>query len=253
MEVIFLGTGTSTGIPIIGCGCRVCNSSDSRDKRTRPGILLRKDGYNLLVDASAELRIQLLRENIRHIDSIFITHPHADHIFGLDDTRVFSLKNKKPMPIYCSLSTEKEIRRVYDYVFRDTQEGGGKPSFEFRRIEKTKRIGPFEIYPFKVWHGNILIDAIVADNLIIIFDASYIEPDTLRVIKESGNYGIINGLRMRPHSTHFSFAESSALLCSLNVTEGYILHLTHDFMHDDIEKMTPENIHPAYDGLRIIL
>ncbi len=251
MEVIFLGTGTSMGVPIIGCKCPVCKSDNIKDKRSRPGILLIKENYNLLIDASGELRIQLIREDVDSIDSVIITHPHADHIFGLDDTRIFSLKRKRPMDIYCSKETEKEIRSVYSYVFKDTQEGGGKPSFLFHNIVNTQKIGPFKIFPFKVYHGNLIIDAFVIDNLLIIFDASYIDFSIYNTFKNKFDYAIINGLRHTPHSTHFSVSESSYLLKALNVKKGYLMHMTHNLSYNDLLKILPENIFPAYDGLRI--
>ena len=253
MEVILLGSGTSMGVPIIGCNCPVCTSADSRDNRTRPGILLKKDNFHLLIDASAELRIQLLRESVNTIDSIFITHFHADHIFGLDDTRIFSLRTGKPMDIYCSKSTEKEIRSVFGYVFKETQEGGGKPSFAFHDIETTSNIGPFNIFPIKVFHGNLYIDAVIADNLLIIMDASYIELNEYKKMKGKCEYAIMNGLRNSPHSTHFSVSESAAFLQSLNIKQGYIMHMTHNLSYNQIKHMLPSNIEPAFDGLRFTI
>lgn len=249
MKVIILGSGTSMGVPIIGCSCPVCTSSDIRDKRTRPGILLIKNDFHLLIDASAELRLQLIREKISTIDSIIITHPHADHVFGLDDTRIFSLRNGKPMDIYASPYTEKEIRSVFSYVFRKTQEGGGKPSFEFHNIENTQYIGPFTIQSFKVMHGMLSIDALICDNLLIIMDASYIDIADYNNIKGQCTHAIINGLRHTPHSTHFSIPESAYLIKSLDITAGYIMHMTHNLSYMEMKEILPQGIYPAYDGL----
>lgn len=249
MKVVILGSGTSMGVPMIGCQCPVCRSDDIRDKRTRPGILLIKDDFHLLIDASAELRIQLLRENIGRIDSIIITHPHADHIFGLDDTRIFSLRSGRPMDIYASLYTQREIRSVFSYVFRKTQEGGGKPSFRFHNIQTAEKIGPFSVQSFKVYHGTLEIDAVICDNLLIVMDASYIYKEEFLSIKGACTHAIINGLRHTPHSTHFSISESSYLLKSLDIKQGYIMHMTHDMSYRELALIMPEGIYPAYDGL----
>ncbi len=253
MEVIFLGTGTSVGVPVIGCNCDICTSNNPKDKRTRPGILLIKDDYHLLIDASQELRIQLLRENINKIDSIIITHPHADHIFGLDDTRIFTFKYNQAQKIYCSKETEKEIRHVYSYVFNNTQKGGGKPSFEFFNIENTKKIGPFLIESFKVYHGKLLIDAVIIDNLCIILDASYIDIDVFNKIKGKCEFAIINGLRLKLHSTHFTYSESAFLLKALGVKHGYIMHVSHTKKYKDFKNILPNGIEMSYDSLRIYI
>lgn len=248
MRVRILGSGTSTGVPVIGCSCRVCASRDPKDGRTRPGILLSKEGFNLLIDASQELRLQLAGVTGR-IDAILVTHAHADHIFGLDDTRVMSTRSAKGMDIYCSGGTEAEIRGVYSYAFRDTQEGGGKPRFAFHGIEGAHCIGPFGIKPFKVSHGRIMIDAFIIDGLAVVTDASYIGREERELIRNNAENMIINGLRMRPHSTHFSIGESAFLAKSLVKGNSYMVHLSHDLSHLELMKMLPERVIPAYDGM----
>ncbi|MGE3062941.1 MAG: MBL fold metallo-hydrolase [bacterium] len=248
MKVTILGSGTSTGVPVIGCKCSVCSSDDLKDKRTRPGVLLSKDRFNILIDASQELRLQLINRTDK-IDAIIITHAHADHIFGLDDTRVISMRYSKEMPIYCSQETKREIMNIYSYVFRETQEGGGKPKFVFHDIENINNLGPFKVKSFKVYHGKMKIDAFIIDKLAVVMDASYIGREERELIKDNAESIIINGLRMRPHTTHFSISESACLIRALGMKRGYILHLSHDLKQEDLEKILPEKVFAGYDGM----
>jgi len=246
LKIVFLGTGTSTGVPVIGCKCDVCLSTDHRDKRTRPSVMFMKDGFNLLVDASTELRIQMIKADIDRIDGVLLTHFHADHIFGLDDTRVLTNRSGKPLEIFCSSQTEAEVRQAYSYVFKKTQRGGGKPSFKFNSLSETKKIGPFNVSTFPVYHGRIIISAFIIDKCAYISDASYIDPKYIETIKNECSFAIINGLRMKPHKTHFTFAESGFLLGYTGL-KGRIIHISHDKKHSDIIKMLPNGIEPAYD------
>lgn len=251
MKIIILGSGTSTGVPIIGCSCHVCLSDDMNDKRTRPGLLLNKDNFNLLIDASQDLRDQLLKNKIDRIDGIIITHAHADHIFGLDDTRMISKKYKKSMDIYCTKKVEREIKRVYSYVFNNSQEGGGKPKFSFYDFEKLSKIGPFSLKTFDYYHGKIKMKGFILDDLVIIMDGSYIDMKNYWFIKKYGKNIIINGLRTRPHPTHFSIAESIFLIKSLEFENGFLVHISDSLKHKDILKIVPANISPTYDGMEI--
>lgn len=246
MKLLFLGTGTSTGVPVIGCGCRVCKSDDPKDSRSRPSAMFMKDGFNLLVDASTELRIQMLKAGIDRIDAVLLTHFHADHIFGLDDTRVLTMRSGKPIDIYCSKETEAEVRKAYSYVFKKTQTGGGKPSFLFHDIKEAGSVGPFTVSSFPVNHGRIIIDAFIIDRCAYISDASYIEKKYLDIVRERCGFAVINGLRMRPHATHFTFAESAFLLKSLSL-DGRIIHISHSKKHSELSLSLPEGVKPAYD------
>lgn len=253
MKVTFLGTGTSMGVPVIGCRCRVCTSDDPKDKRTRPSILLEKEGFKLLVDSPPDMREQLIENNISEIDAIIITHAHADHVFGLDDTRVFSMRNNRPMDIYCGKNTERELRSVFAYVFADTQEGGGKPAFSFHDLAKSDKIGPFSVMRFDVCHGKLRIDGVIIDDMAIIMDASYINMNTFNMIKGNVSTLVINGLRHTPHTTHFSYSESAYLARALGAEHSYIVHMSHNRKHEDFKYVLPENVEPAYDGLTIEL
>lgn len=251
MKIKILGSGTSTGVPIIGCSCHVCLSEDKNDKRTRPGLLLTKDDFNLLIDASQDLREQLLRDRIDRVDGIIITHAHADHIFGLDDTRMISKKYKRSMDIYCTKKVEREIRRVYAYVFNGSQEGGGKPKFSFHEIEKLKNIGPFSLKTFDYYHGKIKMKGFILDDLVILMDGSYIDSKNFKFIKKYGKHIIINALRTRPHPTHFSISEAIFFVKSLEFENGFLVHISDSLKHVDILKIVPENIFPTYDGMEV--
>ncbi|MEO0280725.1 MAG: MBL fold metallo-hydrolase [candidate division WOR-3 bacterium] len=251
MKIKILGSGTSTGVPIIGCSCHVCLSEDIRDKRTRPGLLIVKDDFNLLIDASQDLREQLLKNRIDRIDGIIITHAHADHIFGLDDTRMISKKYKKSMEIFCTKKVEREIRRVYAYVFNGSQEGGGKPKFSFYNVENLKNIGPFSLRTFDYFHGNIKMKGFILDQLVILMDGSYIDMKNYRLIKKYGKHIIINGLRTRLHPTHFSISEAIFFVKSLGFESGFLVHISDSLKHKDMLKIVPENIFPTYDCMEI--
>jgi len=251
MKITILGSGTSTGVPVLGCKCNVCLSEDIKDKRSRPGILLVKNGFNLLIDASQDLRDQLLKNRIERIDGIIITHAHADHIFGLDDTRMLSKKYQKSMDIYCTKRVEKDVRRVYSYVFNNSQEGGGKPKFSFHNISLLKNIGPFSLKLFDYYHGGIKLKGFILDRIVILMDGSYIDMKNYRFIKKNGKIIIINSLRTRPHPTHFSIPESIFLVKSLGFEKAYFVHLSYSLKHEDLLKMVPENIFPTYDGMEI--
>ena len=215
MKLTFLGTGTSTGVPSIGCECETCLSEDSRDKRLRVSVLIEHGGQTVLVDTSSDFRQQALRQKINWLDAILITHCHADHIFGLDDVRIFNWRTKQPMPLYGTGETLEVIRRSFSYVFESGQEGGGKPKLDLIPIE----IGiPFEvaglhITPLEVRHGAIAVTAFRVcerpdgPQLVYATDCNAISPETLAQM-EGVDLFILDALTKNRHPTHFSLAEA---------------------------------------------
>ncbi len=216
-RLIFLGTGTSTGVPMIGCDCPVCTSSDPRNQRTRPSVLLCLPRGNLLIDTTPEMRIQLLREKVRHVHAIAFTHHHADHLFGLDDARLFPRWIGGPVPVYCEQETENCIRRVFSYAFREGMAKwprGVRPQARFRA--RSSPACAFEVLgqrvlPIRLEHGPFPVLGFRVGSLAYCTDVSRI-PDASRPLLEGLDVLILDALRYEPHPTHFSLSEALAVI-----------------------------------------
>lgn len=252
MEITFLGTGTSDGVPMIGCCCSVCKSKDKRDKRLRSSLLIKNDIKNYIIDTSLDFREQMLREKIRHIDKVFYTHSHADHIAGIVDLRSINCAmDGKVIKCYGNKETIEELKIKYDFFFNPPQKGGGLPLTNFEIIEKAIHIDGIKITPLKVWHGILpILGYKFNEKFAYITDASKLEADTLKEIKGIDTL-VINCLRYRPHSTHLSAQEVVDIVLSLGIKKVYLTHMTHDIGHRKFTKDLPKNIKPAYDGMKI--
>ena len=256
MKVTVLGSGTSHGVPVIGCDCNICTSTDPRDKRTRSSILIEHEETTILVDTGTDFRFQALRAGIKDLDAVLITHAHADHLHGLDDTRIFTYG--KQLPIYGSQDAIDEIRRRFDYVFKETQIGGGKPNLLLRvHHGEGIQIGNESILPVPVKHGNLLIFGYRIGDFAYITDASEIPEQSFQLLK-GVKVLIINALRYKTHPTHFNIDQAVEASAAIGAKEVWLTHLCHDVSH---KKLTDElNQHnansrrvlPAYDGLEII-
>lgn len=252
MKVIFLGTGTSHGIPVIGCKCGVCNSPDIRNRRTRSSILIEVNEKHILVDAATELRLQAVREGIEHVDAILITHAHADHVFGLDDVRRFNELQGCVISCYGSKETMGEMQRVFGYVFRETQRGGGKPQIELHAISEPFPLLGKEVVPVPVMHGAVEVYGYRIEDLAYITDCSYISPESMEKLG-SLEVLILDALRFRPHPTHFSVSEALEVVEKLKPQTTYFTHICHDLDYETVQAKLPEGVFLAYDGLRIEL
>ncbi len=254
-RLTFLGTGTSTGVPMIGCDCHVCTSSDPRNQRTRPSVLLSFPGGNLLVDTTPEMRVQLLRERVRLVHAIAFTHSHADHLFGLDDARLFPRWIGGPVPIYCELDTEQTIRRVFSYAFRPGTENdppGFVPRLTFVTIEPGK---PFEVLgeqvvPLRLEHGPSPVLGFRIGSLAYCTDVSRVPDESLPHL-EGLDVLILDALRYEPHPTHMSLSQALALIESLQPGRTYLTHLSHSFDHGPTQAALPPQVALAYDGLQL--
>ncbi len=251
IHVEILGSGTSKGVPEPGCACEVCLSSDSRDKRTRASVLVRTHGLALLIDASPDLRYQILRSGTKDIDATLLTHQHYDHVGGIDDLRTFCMD--KDMPVYMRHAVSEDLHRRLDYCFRK-HPYPGVPTFDVHEIDKAPfYIEGLKIIPITVMHADLPIVGYRIGNFAYITDAKTIddeEADKLKGVKTL----IINALRHRPHFSHFSVDEAIALINKIKPQEAYLTHICHDMgLHEIIDRQLPDNVKLAYDSLKLLI
>ncbi len=253
MKVTVLGTGTSQGIPVVACNCRVCKSNDILDKRLRTSVMIETPTTRIVIDAGLDFRQQMLREQVKKLDAILITHDHKDHIGGLDDVRAFNWVHKKAMDIYARHNVMDSIKREFFYAFEDDKYPG-VPQINMHGIyNKPFRIKDLEILPIKALHHKLPVFGFRIGEFSYLTDANKIQPEELDKMRGS-KYVIINALRKEKHISHFSLQEAVDILLNLKPEYGYIIHISHQMgLHKEIEKMLPDNISPAYDGLKLFL
>lgn len=256
MKVTILGCGTSQGVPVIGCDCDVCRSADPRDKRLRTSILIQTERTTICVDAGPDFRQQMLRENVRHLDTILITHQHKDHIGGLDDVRSFNFLQNISMPIYASPEAQEEIKREYSYAFVDKSElYPGAPTYNLIDIVDGKPIiiNELTIEPIPLLHLKMLCYAFRIGNFAYVTDFHYISEESLRKL-EGVEYLIIEALRKEKHYSHISLPEAIDIAKRLNVKKVWFTHISHSMgKAEDVNKTLPSNMMLAYDGLSITI
>jgi phosphoribosyl 1,2-cyclic phosphate phosphodiesterase len=254
-RLIFLGTGTSTGVPVLGCDCWVCTSKDPRNQRTRPSVLLAMPGGNLLIDTTPEMRMQLLREGIRRVHAIAYTHHHADHLFGLDDARLFPRWIGGPVPVFCEQETEDCIKRVFAYAFREGVEhmpSGFVPKIHFVRVQPCV---PFEVLgesltPIRLEHGPLPVLGFRIGDLAYCTDVNRI-PESSKGLLEGLENLVLDALRIEPHPTHFSLQEALEVIGMLKPRRTWLTHLSHGFDHESTDAALPAGVRLAYDGLSV--
>jgi phosphoribosyl 1,2-cyclic phosphate phosphodiesterase len=240
---------------MLGCECSVCTSGDPRNQRTRPSVLYVFPQGNLLIDTTPEMRIQLLREKIRYVHAIAFTHHHADHLFGLDDARLFPRGIGGPVPVYCDQETEECIRRVFPYAFRpgtDQWPAGFVPKLNFIRIEPGvgfELLGQ-RILPIRLEHGTSPVFGFRVGPLAYCTDVSRI-PDVSRPMLEGLDVLILDALRFEPHPTHFSLSEALAVIEELKPGQTFLTHLSHSFDHGPTQAKLPPRVALAWDGLTL--
>jgi len=255
-EVVFLGTGTSVGVPAIGCDCSVCTSDDPKNSRTRCAIVLRLAQGNLLIDTPPDLRLQLLREKIPLIHSVLFTHEHADHLFGLDDLRLFPFRLGHAVPLYCQSHVEARIRHSFDYAFIDRQptHPGATPQFEFVTIDEAAfQVLGVEVLPIPMKHGpHFDVLGFRIGGFAYCTDTNFI-PDASMERLQGVDTFILDSLRYRPHPTHYCVEEALKIIEQVRPRVAYLTHISHDLDHGPAESILPEHVHLAYDGLRLPL
>ncbi len=251
-QVTFLGTGTSHGIPVIGCTCPVCHSSDPHDKRFRSSILIEDGKHTLLIDTSPEFRLQALRANLSSLDAVLYTHDHADHFNGIDDLRVFS--KERALPVFCSDEVASSISSRFGYVLKTYEQAGGIPHLQLNRLKAyaTARVAGFDVLPIPIRHGCKLILAYRIGSFIYATDSSGIPDESLPYF-EGVDTLVLGSLRYTPHPTHFSVDEAISFATKVGAKRVFLTHLCHDIRHSKLEGEIPSHMHVAYDMLQITI
>jgi phosphoribosyl 1,2-cyclic phosphate phosphodiesterase len=251
LTITFLGTGTSTGIPMIACGCRVCTSTDTKDKRLRSSILVQSATTTFVVDTTPDFRTQMLRINNKKLDAVLFTHPHKDHTAGLDDVRAYNFFSGKTMDVYANSLTEEALKREFAYAFSDKRYPG-IPEINLITIDETPfMIGDIEVIPIVVWHYKMPVYAFRFGNFTYITDANRIDKDEKEKIKGS-EILVVNALRKEEHISHFTLQEAIDLVNELEIPHGYFTHISHQLgKHEEVNETLPPHIRLAYDGLKI--
>jgi phosphoribosyl 1,2-cyclic phosphate phosphodiesterase len=252
MKVTLLGTGTSTGVPSIGCACETCTSDDPRDKRLRVSILVEHDGQTVLVDTSSDFRQQALRVGLKHLDAVLVTHCHADHIFGLDDIRPLNFRHGA-LGVYANERAWVDIRRIFQYVFEPTYFGGGLPQVVAHTVVANASfcLSPnLLVTPLEVIHGRLPVVAYRFNDFAYATDLSEIPPAALEGLRGLDTL-VLDCLRVNPHPTHLTLETALRYVEELKPRRTYFTHIAHDIKHARDSNLLPAGVEWAYDGLKI--
>ncbi len=253
LRILVLGSGTSVGVPVIGCECAVCRSPDRRDQRLRPSVLVCYHGRNILIDTTPDFRQQALRAGLRRLDAVLFTHAHADHIMGLDDVRPFNFRQNAAIPIYGSPETLKTIGRVFDYVFSDSQAQSSIPRLEVRELDGA----PFDLHgltvtPVPLEHGRGWVYGFRFGPAAYLTDHSEIPESSLDLLGDL-DVLFLDALRRRPHPTHTTLERALQYVEQLAPRRAFLTHICHDLPHEETERSLPPHVRLAYDGLEVIV
>ena len=252
MKIKFLGTGTSQGVPVIGCTCAVCLSQDTKNKRLRSSALIKISNKNILIDTGPDLRQQALKNKINKIDYVLYTHAHRDHVSGIDELRSFNFIQKKSIKAYGNKELVNQLKNDYSYIFSDFKYPG-LPEVELNKVNKNFYLDDIEIIPIKVKHHKLNILGYRIGNLTYITDAKTISDNQLKKINGS-QILVINCLQIKEHLSHLNMEEVLSLIRKIEVKKVYLIHISHNLgLHDEINKSLPDNVELAYDNLEIIL
>ncbi|MGN6568283.1 MAG: MBL fold metallo-hydrolase [Flavipsychrobacter sp.] len=254
MKITFLGTGTSQGVPVIGCDCAVCTSANKKDNRLRTSIWVETPEANIVIDTGPDFRYQMLRANVRKLDAVVFTHSHKDHIAGLDDVRAYNYFQQKAMDVYATIHTQDALRREFEYVFNN-KDYPGIPQLNLHTIHPDEPfvINGLEILPIRVMHYHMEVLGFRIKDFTYITDANYIAPKELNKIQGS-KVLVLNALRREPHISHYTLEEAIEIAKLVGAQDTYFTHISHQLgLHDEVSKELPQGIHLAYDGLTLEL
>lgn len=251
MKITFLGTGTSQGVPLIGCTCKVCTSSDKKDNRLRSSVMIEYKNTNIVIDTGPDFRQQMLREKVTKLDAVVFTHEHKDHTAGLDEVRAFNFINQMVMPVYATERVQEALKREFAYIFADL-DYPGIPKIQLHTINDDEfAVGDMQIQPINVLHYKLPVKAFRIGNFTYITDANFISEEEKAKIKGS-EVVVINALRRNEHISHFTFQEAIDLANELKAKKTYFTHISHQLgTHEEVTLELPEHIELAYDGLHI--
>lgn len=252
MKVTFLGTGTSQGVPLIGCDCEVCTSTDKRDNRLRSSIWIQTEHTSVVIDSGPDFRYQMLRAKVHQLDAIIYTHGHKDHVAGMDDVRAYNFFTNNPIELFATKETEETLKREFAYVFSGDNYPG-IPKVKITTIDSLNKftINDLEFTPILVKHMNMDVLGFRVGDFTYITDANYISPEETEKIKGSKSL-ILNALRHTKHVSHYTLEEAIEVAQSINPENTYFTHISHQLgKHSDIELQLPEGIHLSYDGLTL--
>jgi phosphoribosyl 1,2-cyclic phosphate phosphodiesterase len=249
LQLTVLGSGTSMGVPTLGCHCAVCDSTDPHDKRTRPSVLLQYGGHNLVIDTTPDFRFQAMREKIDRLDAVLYTHAHADHILGLDDIRPYNLKQRGVVPVYAAESTQETLRRQFAYVFDDAPTESSVPAIAMHTI-----VGPFDLFglrvtPVPAQHGPQPVLGFRFGKAAYLTDFSAV-PESSKALLHGLDDFILDALRYTPHPMHSNVEQSLALVRELQPKRAWFTHICHDLGHVEANAKLPKGAQLAYDGLK---
>ncbi|MBS1743008.1 MAG: MBL fold metallo-hydrolase [Bacteroidetes bacterium] len=252
LKITFLGTGTSSGVPMIACPCRVCSSEDAKDKRLRSSILVESSTTTLVIDTTPDFRYQMLRNNVTKLDAVLFTHPHKDHIAGMDDIRAYNYFQNQAMNVYANELTQQALRKEFSYVFSESKYPG-VPEVKLIDVHMEPfMVGDIPVIPFIVWHLKMPVVAFRFGDFTYITDANRIDDAEKQIIKGSKTI-VLNALRHEKHISHFNLEEAVSLVKELDIPEAYFTHISHQLgKYKDISPILPPGIHLAYDELQLI-
>lgn len=245
-----LGSGTSMGVPTIGCDCAVCTSTDERDRRTRPSVVIRYGGKNVLIDTTPDFRHQAIREKIHHLDAVLYTHAHADHVLGLDDLRPVSFRHESKVPLYAGRDTARMVKQIFKYIFDADYKYGSLARVEMNELEEAVELfgARFEVIP--VLHGETLIEGFRFGSAAYLTDFSTIPEESYAKL-QGLDILFLDALRHKPHPTHSSVSQSLKIVERLNPNRTFFTHISHDLPHEKTNASLPANVQLAHDGLTL--
>lgn len=251
MKVVFLGTGTSAGIPMVACDCSVCASKNIKDKRLRSSIMISVNNKNIVIDSGPDFRQQMLNNKINRLDALLLTHEHKDHTAGLDDIRAFNFKENKEIDVYASLRVQTAIRKQFSYIFENSKYPG-VPKIRFQTFSGEEFwVSGIKVIPIEVMHYKLPVWGFRVENFTYITDANFISDEEKEKIRGS-KIIVLNALRKEKHISHFTLSQAISLINELRPEKAFFTHISHQLgLHNKIEQELPENTHLAYDGLEL--